>query len=316
MDIKQLARPGYHGFQFNTDVSVTLEDDLLRRDLTINAIAENSAGKIIDPFKGKQAIKDRILRHVSPAFTEDPVRVLRIAKFMARFAHLGFTVDHSTSELVRSMVESGEVDNLVAERVWQEFHAALLSTSPEAFFRTLKQTGALKRIMPEIDALLLDTPALDALAYSCTLSDKASVRFAALCSNFTEDQASTVTKLSKRLRLPSGIAELGLLGARYSQQAHRALSLDAQELHKLLRALDVTRRPDRFSEFLLAASAHANAETNSDEQYPQGTHLKLCAKAITSINAAEIAKSHPNKTTISTAIRQAEISAIESILSG
>ena len=145
--------PGYHGFTFNTDVSVTLEEDLERRDLTINAMARDANGNLIDPYNGKRDLDDRILRHVSDAFLEDPVRILRVAKFMARLSPMGFRVADETRELMSAMVASGEVDNLVAERVWQEMQAAMLSDKPRVFFETLADTGALKIILPEVDAL-------------------------------------------------------------------------------------------------------------------------------------------------------------------
>lgn len=307
--------PGYHGFQFNTDINVSLEDDLLRRDLTINAIAADDDGNLIDPFGGQKDINNRILRHVSPAFIEDPVRVLRIAKFMARFAHLGFTLAESTAQLVRSMVSSGEVDNLVAERVWQEFSSALCTQTPRAFFTTLTQTNALVRIMPELDQLLATTSALDALDQACRHSDDIGIRFAALCASFTADHASAVEKFNQRLRIPSAVSDLALLAAKYAQRTDQALSLNAKQMHTLLKALDAVRRPERFNDFLQAVEAHAQTLTTPHAPYPQAEHLLHCAQAMKSIDAAQIAKSQPDKTTIATAIQLAEVSAIDAILS-
>ena len=186
--------PGYHGFTFNTDVSVTLEEDLERRDLTINAMARDANGKLIDPYNGKRDLDDRILRHVSDAFLEDPVRILRVAKFMARLSPMGFRVADETRELMSAMVASGEVDNLVAERVWQEMQAAMLSDKPRVFFETLADTGALKIILPEVDALFGVPqkkkwhPEIDAgehtllvLDQACQLSTSLNTRMAALC---------------------------------------------------------------------------------------------------------------------------------------
>ena len=144
---------GYHGFTFNTDPSVTLEEDLARRDLTVNAMAETLDGKLVDPFNGAQDLENRTLRHVSDAFLEDPVRVLRVAKFMARFAHLGFSVAPETMDLMRDMVSDGEVDHLVPERVWQEMYSALGYTTPRSFIESLRECGALKVLLPEADAL-------------------------------------------------------------------------------------------------------------------------------------------------------------------
>jgi len=185
--------PGYHGFTFNTDVSVTLEEDLERRDLTINAMARDANGNLIDPYNGKRDLDDRILRHVSDAFLEDPVRILRVAKFMARLSPMGFRVADETRELMSAMVASGEVDNLVAD-VWQEMQAAMLSDKPRVFFETLADTGALKIILPEIDALFGVPqkkkwhPEIDAgehtllvLDQACQLSTSLNTRMAALC---------------------------------------------------------------------------------------------------------------------------------------
>jgi len=309
--------PGYHGFLFNTDATVTLEDDLLRRDLTLNAIAEDANGKLIDPFNGQQDINDRILRHVSPAFAEDPVRVLRLAKFMSRFSHLGFTVDDSTVNLVRSMVDNGEVDNLVAERVWQEFNAALGYSTPRAFFRTLADTGALQRVLPEMNALLESTSTLEALDYAVSLSDDPVVRFAAMCAEFTAADAPALEQFCSRLRVPRPVTELALLCARYTGQCHQCQTLNAEQLQSLLKALDVSRRPDRFMDFLTAAKAHSMSTQapGSASEYPQANHLLQCSDAMNSIDAAHIASSQPNKTTISTVIKQAQIDAIKHYLS-
>ena len=306
--------PGYHGFQFNTDITVTLEDDLLRRDLTLNAIAEDAQGNLIDPFNGQQDIQNKILRHVSPAFAEDPVRVLRVAKFMARFAHLDFKLADSTTQLVKTMVDDGEVDNLVAERVWQEFHAALSYPTPKAFFTTLIHTNALARIMPELHSLAGTPRALAALDQAVKLSHKPGTRFAALCAEFTQERAPQLEQFCQRVRASSAVSELALLSARYTQDCHDCLAMDAHALHQLLKKLDATRRPDRFNDFLISAQAHANAKTQGD--YPQAKHLLKCANAMSSIGAAEIAKSQPNKSTISTAIKQAQVSAIDAMLSG
>jgi len=307
--------PGYHGFHFNTDVSVTLEEDLLRRDLTLNAIAEDTSGKLIDPFNGQQDIIDKVLRHVSPAFVEDPVRVLRIAKFMARFTHLGFKLASSTTQLVRTMVESGEVDNLVAERVWQEFNASLAGPSPRAFFTTMMHTNALPRIMPELAQLIDEKPkALDTLDRATELSKDPTVRFAAFCAHFTNAKASELEQFCKRLRVPKATSELVLLSARYSQQAHRSTTLNAEQMHSLLKSLDVTRRTGRFKDFLTAAKAHATIAESSEMEYPQANHLQQCAQAMANIDAALIAKRATDKTTIAPAIRLAEIAAIEPMI--
>jgi len=324
---------GYHGFQFDTDVSVTLEQDLLRRDLTINAIAESHNNELVDPFNGQQDIKARVLRHVSPAFTEDPVRVLRIAKFMARFSHLGFEIADNTLQLMRSMVDSGEIDNLVPERVWRECEASMAASTPRSFFSSLLSADALAPNMPELDEALRRTaspesdnttgsqstvsyPMLDALDAACELSTSAGVRFAAFCAGFTPAHAHSLKHFCERLRVPSKFAELAVLSARYTHTAQQALALDASQLHTLLKSTDAVRRPERFNDFLTAAHANANADAavTSTEEYSQAIHLRECAQAMSNIDAAKIAKSQPNKTTVSTAIKQHEIEAIETYL--
>lgn len=301
--------PGYHGFHFNTDITVSLEDDLLRRDLTINAIAKNGDDDLIDPHNGQQDITNKVLRHVSPAFMEDPVRVLRIAKFMARFSHLGFTVHDSTSQLIKDMVSSGEVDNLVAERVWQEFNAALISQTPSAFFTTMLNTNALDRIMPELSGIVEHKGSLEALDKAAKISDSASMRFASLCTHFNAKNAATLEQFFQRLRAPKDVAELALLSARHTQQCQQAKNLNAKDLHALLKSLDATRRPERFKEFVAAVDVHA--ATDADHTL----HLLTCAEAMANIDAAGIAKSQSDKSKIATAIRHAEIVAIEAMLS-
>jgi len=321
--------PGYRGFQFNTDISVTLEQDLLRRDLTINAIAQDHEGNLVDPFNGQQDIATRVFRHVSAAFTEDPVRVLRIAKFMARFSHLGFTVADTTVQLMRSMVDSGEIDNLVPERVWREVETALAATSPSAFFTCLLSADALAPVMPELAQALQrpftgnedaspvtgSEPMLDCLQAACDLSDSACVRFAALCSGFNATHTASLKNLCERLRIPAKFSELALLSARHTATTHKALEFNSSQLHTLLRALDTARRPDRFNDFLTAAQANSQAQTSSSDGYPQAERLRVCAQAMNSIDAAQVAKAQADKATIPTAIRQREVSAIETCLS-
>ena len=317
--------PGYRGFAFDTDSSVTLEEDLLRRDLTINAIAEDDDKSLIDPHNGQQDIQHRLLRHVSPAFAEDPVRVLRVAKFMARFSDLGFNIHQDTMALMRSMVQSGEVDNLVAERVWQELETSLGAKNPRAFFTSLMQCDALQRVMPELhDAFTRSTEQtgqadfthamLDNLDMACLLSTDAKVRFATLCVGFGPEHAVSLDAFCSRLRVPSAFADLCVLGARFVHKAHASGSLDASQLHSLLKSLDVARRPERFDDFIIVAKAHAQATIEDLTDYPQAEHLQACAAAMMGINAAQIAKSEPNKMQISTVIKQHEITAIDAYL--
>jgi len=315
--------PGYHGFEFDTASSVTLEEDLSRRDLTINAIAEDEHGNLIDPFNGQQDIQAKLLRHVAPAFTEDPVRVLRIAKFMARFASLGFAVENSTIELIRSMVTSGEVDNLVAERVWKELEAALNAESPAAFFTTLQDTNALGRILPELAKLtqtknkksaVADEPALSflpALETACAKSGDSLVRFAAMCAEFGPAGVAELQAMCTRLRTPNAHAELGVMCAQYAQHTLQANTLNAEQLQSLLKALDVSRRADRFDAFLLAVQS-----LDGNPQAMQSTIALMqgSAQAMLGVNAGQIARDQTDKTQIPTAIKQHEVAAIEAYL--
>lgn len=308
--------PGYHGFEFDTAASVTLDEDLSRRDLTINAIAEDQHGNLIDPYNGVQDIENKLLRHVAPAFAEDPVRILRIAKFMARFSNLGFSVEKSTQALIRGMVSSGEVDNLVAERVWKELEASLRTNSPRAFFTTMHECGALERVVPELAQLALmqtdDQARPDYLALldtAATCSDQSLIRFAAMCSAFGPSGDEVLQAMCTRLRVPSAHTELALLCARYSAQLPTVGAMDATQIHQLLKSLDVTRRPERFDAFLVAAKASNNIDADAPNQL-----LSDCAQAMASIDAGKIAKAQTDKAQIPVAIRDSEIEAIEQFL--
>ena len=333
--------PGYHGFTFNTDVSVTLEEDLERRDLTINAMARDANGNLIDPYRGKRDLDDRILRHVSDAFLEDPVRILRVAKFMARLAPMGFRVADETRELMRAMVASGEVDNLVAERVWQEMQAAMLSDKPRVFFETLADTGALKIILPEIDALFGVPqkkkwhPEIDAgehtllvLDQACQLSTSLNTRMAALCHDLGkattpqaewpshhghEERGHTITEtLAKRLRLPANIRDTAMLTARHHTHCHDAAILTAGKLTKLLKTLDVTRKPERFGEILMACEADAKGRLGFESRdYPQRDYLLQAADVFRSVDGAAVAAATANKRNIADHLHAARVSAIK-----
>lgn len=317
--------PGYHGFEFDTAATVTLEEDLSRRDLTVNAIAEDDQGNLIDPFNGVKDLNARTFRHVSPAFAEDPVRVLRLAKFMARFSHYNFNVAEDTTKLIRSMVASGEVDNLVAERVWKELEAALKTKKPSAFFVTLLHTNALARILPEflvlpeqmqpgnntaeatrsIDAFLT-TAHQQALEKACALSTESQVRFAAMCANFRPEGVPQLEAMCERLRVSKTHTELAVLAARYTETAQLAVTLTADQMHTLLKALDVSRRPERLDAFLLAVKA--NDQSTSDRS---AALLQLCAQAMRNVNAGKLAQAQTDKSQIPKVIKQHELAAIE-----
>lgn len=236
---------GYTGFDFDTSSTVTLEDDLKRRDLTINAIAETPDGEFVDPYGGRQDIQQRILRHVSPAFVEDPVRILRVARFLARFKYLGFCVAEETLQLMQQMVLSGEIDALVAERVWKEWERALKEKNPEEFFLVLQKIGALKKLFP-----VLNDAAIHALAVAGKQTEDSIVRFAVLCHVLTVD---AVKALCERYRIPIEYRDVALLMVRFAKTASDIKKLSAAKIVDLLQALDAFRRTQRFEKFLLAS---------------------------------------------------------------
>lgn len=312
--------PGYHGFDFNTDKSVTLEDDLLRRDLTINAIAQKPDGTLVDPFNGIQDLENRTLRHVSDAFKEDPVRILRVAKFKARFAHRGFTVAAETKALMQSMVDDGEVDNLVAERVWAEMEAALSAATPAAFFETLISCGALNSVVPELGQLLLNVQhgltaegerALSILNTASERSDKAAIRFAALCTEFgTKANSAELEKMCQRLRVPGHYKDLAMLGSQYADTVHNVHNLNADEIYRLIKVIDVSRKPDRFNDLLTVCECDAQVRLNEDKQYTQTNKLRSIASLFLEVDAGTIAQQCTNKADIPTAVAKAQTDAI------
>jgi tRNA nucleotidyltransferase (CCA-adding enzyme) len=237
--------PGYTGFQFHTSPDVTLIEDLQRRDLTINAMAKEDDGTLIDPYGGKKDLADKLLRHVSAAFSEDPVRILRVARFAARFATLGFRVADETMALMRAMVESGEVDHLVPERVWQELARGLMEATPSAMFSMLRESGALERIMPEVDNIKNST--MRALNFAANQNLNLAIRFAVLMHSIDEAELRI---LCERLRVPVECRDLAAMVVRWQDKAHKARELDAEKLLFLFDGTDALRRPDRFRDFL------------------------------------------------------------------
>lgn len=232
---------GYTGFDFDVSPSVSLEEDLKRRDLTINAIAKTDNGVLIDPYHGIQDLQQKILRHVSPAFVEDPVRILRVARFAARFSHLGFTVAKETLHLMQTMVQSGEVDALVSERVWKEWQRALTEKNPEAFFAVLQSSGAQAKLFP-----MLDDAAIDSLISACHVSTDPCIRFAALCRGVID-----VHLLCDRFRIPKEYRDLALLTARFCTKELSLQKLTAEAWLALLQSLDAFRRDTRFKKWLV-----------------------------------------------------------------
>lgn len=263
------TKPGYQGFSFDTSPNVTLEDDLMRRDLTINAMAETREGQLIDPFHGQKDLQNRILRHVSAAFSEDPVRILRIARFCARFHHFGFQVHPDTLSLMRKMVASGEVDALVAERVWKELERALTESNPEQFFEVLDQCGALAKLFPHLS---FNSPGIKALIKASQISSDPQVRFASLLFDYQDPDLDNLKKsiqdLCKRYRIPNQFRLLAQLTASFYQTAHRAKHLSPEALLKLLTNLDAFRRTDRFNKFIVATSAITESKNQTfDTKY-------------------------------------------------
>ncbi|PWQ96398.1 multifunctional CCA addition/repair protein [Leucothrix arctica] len=293
------TKAGYHGFEFDTAECVTLEQDLARRDLTINAIAEDAEGGLIDPYDGQADIKNRVLRHVSSAFAEDPVRILRIARFLARFHKLGFTIADETLTLMTDMVAAGEVDALVPERVWQETQKALTEDHPEEFFQALRSCGALKVLFPEIDRLFgvpqvkeyhpeVDTGihVMMVVHQCCLLTDDPVTRFAALTHDLgkgitpadilphhyghEESGVPLVTELCQRLKVPTEYRQLAELTCRYHTHVHRAFDVKPKTLLKTIMAADAYRKPERFKQFLLACKADSRGRpTFEDRAYLQ-----------------------------------------------
>jgi tRNA nucleotidyltransferase (CCA-adding enzyme) len=309
---------GYHGFVFQADPTVTLEQDLARRDLTINAIAEDEHGTLTDPFGGVRDIEARMLRHVSPAFVEDPVRVLRVARFAARFAPLGFSVAAETMALMRQMVADGEVDHLVPERVWTETRKALAEPQPSMFLRVLRECGALAVLFPEVDALYgvpqraefhpeIDTGVhvemvLDAAAQLAPGNDV--VGFCAL----THDLGKALTPadelprhighehrgvaplraLAARLKVPTEHAALAELVCREHLNVHRAFELKPATVLKLLSALDALRRPARLELFLAACEADKRGRRDHEhDAYPQADYLREARAAAAAVESAD-----------------------------
>jgi tRNA nucleotidyltransferase (CCA-adding enzyme) len=311
--VERKVAPGYRGFTTEFSPDVTLEDDLRRRDLTINAMAESGTGEVIDPYGGRRDLDARVLRHVSDAFIEDPVRVLRVARFAARYADRGFTVAEETRDLMKRMVDSGEVDALVAERVWKETERALSEPRPEVFFEVLRDCGALRRIFPEIEALFgvpqpekwhpeIDTGVHTMMVLRCAarLSSSTTVRFAALVhdlgkartppelwpSHRGHEEAGVVLieSMAERLRVPNGYRDLAVLTSRYHAHVHRALELRPATVVKLFEETDAFRRPERFGELLLACEADARGRLGlEDREYPQPEFLRRALDAASAV---------------------------------
>lgn len=335
--------PGYRGFAFHAAPDVTLEQDLARRDLTINAIAETTDGELVDPFGGKRDLEQRLLRHVSPAFAEDPVRILRLARFAARYHRLGFKVAPETMALCQRMVAAGEVDALVPERVWQELAKALMEPSPEVFITVLRECGALARLMPEVDRLFgipqppqhhpeIDTGVhvLLALRQAARLSDDLCVRFAVLVHDLGKGTTPPeelprhrghehrgvplVEALCRRLRAPNDCRDLGCLVAKLHLHCHTAFQLRPQTVLKLFEQLDAFRRPQRLEQFVRACEADARGRTGlEDRPYPQADYLREAHAAAMEVSGGSFARQGLKGTAVAEAVRQERIARIAAI---
>lgn len=310
--------PGYKGFVFHTDADVTLEEDLIRRDLTINAMAQDDSGNIVDPFRGQHDLAQKIFRHVSPAFAEDPVRILRVARFAARFPQ--FSVAPETNALMQNMVAAGEVDALVPERVWQELVRGLMEIQPSRMFAVLRDCGALKRILPELDALWgvpqpekyhpeIDTGVhvMMVIDYAAQQDTNLAIRCAALLHDLGKgvtprDQwprhhghemhsEKLVDQVCKRLKIPNDCRDLALMTAREHGNVGRALELRAKTVITLFERCDAFRKPQRFLDMLAASECdHRGRAGFSDRPFPQKDYLQSLLIAAQTVNGGDVAE--------------------------
>jgi tRNA nucleotidyltransferase (CCA-adding enzyme) len=340
---RKIAR-GYKGFSVYTSPDISLEDDLIRRDLTINAMAMTPDGVIIDPYGGQRDVQQRIFRHISPAFAEDPVRILRIARFAARYHQLGFTIADETLALMQAMVCAGEVDHLVAERVWAEMLKALNEPTPSAFFYTLKHCGALEKIFPEIARLFgvpqpekhhpeIDTGmhTLMCVDQAALLSPKAEVRFAALVHDLgkgvtppaiwphhyghEKNGLPILEKLCQRLRIPNPFKKLAMHVMEYHTHCHKATELKASTLTDVLTQLGAFKANNTLADFLLACEADAKGRTHFENRpYPQAELYFNAAKAAASVDTSTITDSTLEGAQIGVALRRLRIAAVSNYL--
>ena len=331
---------GYGGFTVHAAPDVTLEQDLLRRDLTINAMAESDDGELVDPFDGRADLDARLLRHVSPAFAEDPLRILRVARFAARYHHLGFTIADDTKTLMRQMVDAGEVEHLVAERVWKEISRALTEQDPDIFIRVLRECGALKVLLPEVDALFgvpqppehhpeIDTGEHVLMALRAAppqLPVRLAVLLHDLGKGITPEEIlpshrgheaaglPLVRDVCRRWRIPKQITALATGVCEYHLHSHRAFELRPQTLMKMLRALDALRRPERFEEFLQACEADARGRKGlQDRDYPQVDYLRKVRDAAAAVTAEALIEEGFQGAELGKALDRARIAAIAKI---
>lgn len=333
---------GYGGFQFDTSPDISVEQDLYRRDLTINAMAQDATGQVIDPYGGQRDLQQKILRHVSPAFIEDPLRVLRVARFAARYHPLGFRVAEETLALMRHIHEAGELQFLVAERVWQEIEKAILENCPAVFIETLRSCGALVTLLPEVDRLFgvpqraeyhpeVDSGihALLSLQQAAHLSNEGAVRFAALVhdvgkgstppaewpAHIAHEKRSLllIRQLCQRLPVPHPWRDLALLAAEFHTHCHRAAELRAETLHKVIKACRALHHPERLEQFLLVCEADARGRTGLEQRdYPQPQRFRAALAACRSVSATALAAEGYEGARLGKELEQRQIEAIRS----
>jgi tRNA nucleotidyltransferase (CCA-adding enzyme) len=307
---------GYTGFVCHASPDITLEQDLLRRDLTVNAMAMDDNGNIIDPYHGQDDLNNKILRHVSPAFSEDPLRVLRVARFAARYHYLGFSVAKETLQLMTDISQSGEISTLSAERVWQEMQRSLSESNPEVFFQRLHQCQALARIAPELDALwgkytmriLQQAVHLTPTEPSRNPASIMSIRFAALCHNLGVD---SVKHICQQLKTPNQVKSLTLKVCEFHLSCHEAIELKPKAILTLFNQLDIWRKPAELEDFLLTCKAVFLGNTNNEcENYPQADYLKKLANATKNISAKTFVEQGLKGLAIKEAMQQARLEII------
>ncbi|GAB3680536.1 multifunctional CCA addition/repair protein [Salinisphaera aquimarina] len=335
---------GYHGFVFHTGEDVSLEDDLIRRDLTVNAIARAADGTIIDPYGGRADIDNRVLRHVSDAFVEDPVRLLRLARYYARFGPLGFRVADETMALLRSMVADGEVDHLVPERVWAETERALMHDEPQLFFYLLRECGALERLFPELDALfgvpqpIRHHPEIDSGVHTLLVLGQAAAadaplaaRYAALCHDYgkaltpadilpghrghEERGVEPADVCSQRLGVPRALRDAGRLTARWHTHIHRMKELRPATVLKLLEGIDAFRRPERLDTLLTVCEADVRGRLGFEQRaYAQPALARAAFDAANTVTAKPLAEAGLRGPEIGKALKRERVRAIAAAL--
>ncbi|MEY3975781.1 MAG: hypothetical protein RLZZ33_836 [Pseudomonadota bacterium] len=342
--LERKTGPGYRGFITEFSPEVTLEQDLLRRDLTINAMAQSEDGTLVDPYGGQDDLRRRLLRHVSPAFAEDPVRILRVARFLARYAPLGFKVAPETLDVMRTMVTAGEVDTLVPERIWRELDRALSEPQPRAAIELLRHCGALQVIMPEVDALFgvpqppewhpeIDTGEHTLLTLQVAAARGAStpIRFALLMHDLgkaltPKEQwprhrgheqlgVRAIDDLCTRLRVPLDYRELAVLTSRYHTHVHRGLELRATTILELLEQSDAFRRPERFADFLEVCECDARGRLGlQDRPYPQRARLESAWSAARAVVFGDRERAGLEGPQIGERLRRLRLAAVQQIV--